>query len=231
MTLTIHALSEAMPKQLKGKVSQELIDKINGVISDSEVAEAYRDNLISYTSVLDKGKFTVVKYIDAVRYISFRLMGETNIKSYIKTFPDKYTKFKQSGVSDADIAKYVSAYNKSKLVNLIWEQSMIPFHVFNQDSRQKALNVQLDLMQNAMSEKVRCDAANSVLTHLQGPKEAKLEIEMTHKDGGVIDELKLAVQQFSSAQRQAIQAGSFSAKDIAHSKLLIDGSNGEVLND
>lgn len=230
MTLTVQNLSDAMPRHLKGKITQDLVDTMNNLTSDPDMAEIFRENLVSYTNVLDKGKFRISQYTDAVKYISFRLMGETNIKAYIKTFPDKYTRFKQTGVSDADIAKYVSAYNKSKLVNLIWEQSMVPFHVYNQEARQKALNVQLELMQNAQSEKVRSDAANSVLTHLKGPENQKIELEVAHKDGGVIDDLRKAVQEFAAAQHSAVNTGRCSAKDIAHSTLVINGNTGEVEN-
>lgn len=228
MSLTVQILADAMPRQLKSKVTQDLVDTMNNLTADPEMQEMFRDNLISYTNVLEKGKFRISQYTDAVKFVSFKLMGETNIKAYIKTFPAKYTRFKTTGVSDADIAKYVSAYNKSKLVNLIWEQSMVPFHVYNQDARQKALNVQIELMQTAVSEKVRSDAANSVLTHLKGPENQKIELEVAHKDGGVIDDLRRAVQDFAAAQYNAVNSGQCSAKEVAHSTLVINGSTGEV---
>lgn len=219
-----------MPRHIRGKVTQGLVDKLNQIQLDPEFAEAYQENLISYTNVLNMGKFQLDKYVDAVRYVSFKLMGENNTKAYIKTFPDKYSGFKAKGVSDKDISKYVHAYNGSKLVNLIWEQSMIPFHVINQVSRQKALNVQIDLMQNAQSEKVRAEAANSVLTHLKPPETTKIELDVNMKESSVIDDLRNAVQDLTIAQERAVEAGQLNAKDVAHSKLLVDNDTQEIID-
>lgn len=221
--LTVVELTEALPKQIKGRVSEDLVNVINGLVKDPEMREMYRENILSYTNVLDKGKFKLSSYLDAVRYVSFKLMGETNIKSYIKTFPAKYADFKQKGVSDADVAKYVHAYNKSKLVNLIWEQSMVPFHVLNQDARQKALNVQIDLMQNAQSEKVKVEAANSVLTHLKPPESAKLEVDIEVKESSALADLREITQKFAASQKLAVDSGSMTAKELAHQSVIIEG--------
>lgn len=221
--LTVVELNDALPKQIRSKVSQELVDAVNGLIADPDMREMYRENIISYTNVLDKGKFKLTNYLDAVRYVSFKLMGETNIKSYIKTFPSKYANFKQTGVSDADVAKYVHAYNKSKLVNLIWEQSMVPFHVLNQDARQKALNTQIELMMHANSEKVRSDAANSVLTHLKPPETAKIELDVGVKETSALAELREVSANLARMQNNVMEAGGMTAKEVAHQSIVIEG--------
>lgn len=217
--LTVDQFKQVMPKQIQGKITEELVDKVNQLALDDEFKEQYRDNLLSYTSVMQDGKFTMEQYLNAVRYVSFKLMGDTNIKAYMRTFPDKYKGFKQKGVADKDIASYITAYNKTKLVNLIFEQTLIPSHVLNADMYQKALNVQVELMMEANSEKVRSDAANSILTHLKPPETKKLELEVSHKESSVIDDLRSAVADFSRVQKDAVASGSISAKDAAHSKL------------
>lgn len=65
----------------------------------------------------------------------------------------------KSGVSEKDQSSYISAYHKSKLVNLIFEQTLIPIHILNAPLLQQAINVQAELMLTANSEKVRSDAA------------------------------------------------------------------------
>lgn len=226
--LTVTELTEALPKQIRGRVSEEMVVAINGLVKDPEMREIYRENIISYTNVLDKGKFKLVSYLDAVRYVSFKLLGETNIKAYTKTFPAKYADFKKAGVSDADIAKYVHAYNKSKLVNLIWEQSMVPFHVLNQDARQKALNIQLDLAMNAQSEKVKSDAANSILTHLKPPETAKIELDIDVKESTALTDLRTITQQFAAQQLLAKESGVMTAQELAHQRIIIDGEAEDV---
>ena len=169
--LTIEEFKQALPDKVKKSVSQDLIDQVNKTLAEPEMYEAYRDNLMSYTKVMADGRFKVQEYVAAVKYVSHKLMGCTNIEAYSKTFPDKMIRFANQGVVSKDIASYVTAYNKSKLVNLIYEQTLIPSYVLNQDLYQRALNVQATLMTDEnVSPKVRTDAANSLLTHLKMPE-------------------------------------------------------------
>lgn len=222
--LTLDQFQLALPDKVKKSINQELIDQINNTLSDPEMYESYRDNLISYTKVMADGKFKVTQYIDAVRYVSFKLMGCTNIEAYTKTFPDKYQRFVQQGVSAKDIASYVTAYNKSKLVNLIFEQTLIPSHVLNQDLYQRALNVQADLMINAKSEKVRCDAANSLLTQLKAPEVKKVELDIGVKEDSSIAALRATTLELARQQRLMVESGAMNAQEVAHGKLIIEGT-------
>lgn len=218
-TMTVEMFRQALPDKVKKSVNQELIDSINATLADPETFEAYRDNLLSYTRVMADGRFKIQNYIDAVRYVSHKLMGCSNIEAYTKTFPDKYARFVQQGVSGKDIASYVTAYNKSKLVNLIFEQTLIPSYVLNQDLYQKALNVQAELMVTAKSEKVRTDAANSLLSHLKMPETQKVELEIGVKEDSSINVLRQATLELARQQRLAIEAGQVNAREVAHAKL------------
>jgi hypothetical protein len=149
-------------------------------------------------------------------------MGCTNIEAYTKAFPDKYNRFVQQGVAAKDIASYVTAYKKSKLVNLIYEQTLIPSYVLNQDLYQKALNVQAELMTSANSEKVRCDAANSLLTHLKMPETQKVELEIGVKEDSSIAALRATTLELARQQRLMMESGAMNAQEIGHSKLVIE---------
>lgn len=220
--LTVEQFQKALPVKVKKSVNQELIDKINQTLSDPDSYESFRDNLLSYTKVMADGRFKLSNYIDAVKYVSHKLMGCTNIDAYMKTFPDKYNRFVQQGVSAKDIASYVTAYNKSKLVGLIMEQTLVPSWILNQDLYQKALNVQAELMVGASSEKVRCDAANSLLTHLKMPETQKVELDIGVKEDSSIAALREATMELARQQKLAIEAGSMDAERIAHSRVVID---------
>lgn len=219
--LTVAQFQQALPDKVKKSVNQELIDQVNLTLSEPELFEAYRDNLLSYTRVMADGKFQVPQYVAAVKYVSHKLMGSSNIEAYTKTFPDKYQRFVAQGVQAKDIASYVTAYNKSKLVNLIFEQTLIPSYVLNQDLYQKALNVQADLMVSANSEKVRTDAANSLLTHLKMPEKTKVELDINIKEDSSIAALRAATLALAAQQRLAMQAGAMTAQEIAHSRIVM----------
>lgn len=227
--LTIEQFKLALPDKVKKSVNQELIDQINQTLSEPELYEAYRDNLLSYTKVMADGRFKVTDYVNAVKYVSHKLMGCTNIEAYSKTFPDKMARFAAQGVQAKDIASYVTAYNKSKLVNLVFEQTLIPSYVLNQDLYQRALNVQADLMVNAKSEKVRCDAANSLLTQLKAPEVKKVELDIGVKEDSSIAALRATTLELARQQRLMLEAGAMNAQDVAHQRLItIDAETGEV---
>jgi hypothetical protein len=113
-------------------------------------------------------------------------------------------------------------------VNLIFEQTMIPSYVLNQDLYQKALNVQAELMVSAHSEKVRSDAANSLLTHLKMPETIKVELDIGVKEDGVIGQLRASTLELARQQRMMIEAGAMNAQETAHSKLVFEQDMKEV---
>lgn len=219
---------EALPSKFKKSVNQELIDRVNQAMSDPEFYEQYRENLMSYTKVLQEGKFRISQYLDAVKYVSYKLMGNTNKQAYSQTFPDKIAKFQANQVADKDVASYITAYNKSKLVNLILEQTLVPTWVLNQDMYQKALNVQAELMLTANSEKVRSDAANSLLTHLKQPETQKVELNVGVQETDTIKELRNATMELVKQQRLQIESGTVDAQSVASSKLILDGDYEEI---
>ena len=189
MALTEEQFKAALPREMRKAVNPLLIMRVNNTLSSPEEWEQYKENLLSYASVLQQGKFKISSYINAVRYVGFKVMGCTNKEAYRKTFPDKYAGFINDGVSDKDIASYTTAYNKSKLVNLIFEQTLIPVHIINAPLFQKAINVQAEIMLNEdASFKVRSDAANSLMTHLKPPETKKFELDVGIRQDSIIDD-------------------------------------------
>ncbi len=226
--LTLETFRTALPDKVKKTINQELMDSINKTLSDPDMYETYRENLLSYASIMADGRFKMESYVSAVKYVSHKLMGASNIAAYIKTFPDKYQDFINRGIETKDIASYVTAYNKSKLVNLIMEQTLIPSYVLNQDLYQKALNVQAELMLTAKSEKVRSDAANSLLTQLKMPEVNKVQLDVNVKEDGSIAALRESTLELVRQQKLMVQAGAMNAQEVAHSKLVIDVESREI---
>ena len=219
--LTLQQVAHALPPNLKNNVTQQLVDNINNCVTDPIMAEAIKDNFLSYTQVLSEGKFKTEDYLSAVIYVSFKLMGMSNQDAYARTFPARYRTLLNNGTSAKDISSYVSMYNKGRLVNLILEKSLIPTWVLNQHIYQKAINVQADLMSNANSEMVRMQAANSILTHLVKPKEVGPLINLDLRESSGLNELKATLTQLAQQQRDLISNG-ITTKQIADQGLVID---------
>jgi hypothetical protein len=218
--LTVEEFKAALPDKFKKSINQDLIDRVNETLAHPELFEQYRENLLSFTRVISEGKFKLGDYINAVKYVGFKVMGLTNIDAYTKTFPEKMDRFHDENVAPKDIASYVTAYNKGILVNKLMEQTLVPTHILNQDLFQKALNTQAELMMHSKSDMVRTNAANSLLTHLKPPEKTKIELDVKMPENSVVNDLRTTLAALAAQQRQIIQQGGATARDMAHARII-----------
>ncbi len=219
--LTIDQFKKVVPKTLVSTIDQSLVDNLNKTMGNAEEKERFRDNLMSYAHILKEGRYKVSSYISAVKFVSLKHLGNNNEGAFIKTFPDRYQELLNAKVSSSQIQSYAANYCRTKLVTILLEQTLTPFYIVNADMYQKALNVQVTLMTTANSEKVRSDAANSILTHLKPPETRKIELDIGIKEDKSIVELRNTTLELVAQQRLALKAGINSVQEVAHSKLLI----------
>lgn len=220
MALTVDVLKKSLPSKYRKNVNDDLLEHINTILDHPELYDDYRNNFLTYISVIQDGKYKLDDYLNAIKYCTHKLMGESNMDSFVKTFPNRYQSMIAKGYTAKEMSAHVAMYNKNKLVNTILEQSMIPTWVLNQDLYQKAINVQADLMLNAMSEKVRSDAANSLLVHLKPPEVKKVELDVGIKQNDEIEALRHITAELAAQQRRMIEAGVITAKQNAETKLI-----------
>lgn len=220
--LTLEDLKKTLPTRLHTALGQELLDKINIINSDvPHAAENIRENFITYIDVLSEGKYKIDDYINAIKYVSYKLMGKTNRDAYRFTFPDRFWAMKDKEIPEKDIDSIISAYNRNKLVNAIYEKTIIPSWILNQDAYQEAINTQVRLMRTANSERVRAMAADSILNHLKRPEnlgQAQLNINV---NTSVLDDLQKNMLELVKTQRDLIKAG-VSTKEVAEQRIYID---------
>lgn len=217
--LTQQEVVKAMPANLKGVVTQSFVDNINNMTSDPLIAEQIRNNYISFTSVMQDGKFKTDDYLNAVAYVSYKLMGYSNQDAYFRTFPTRHQALVAKATSAKDISAYVSAYSKGKLVGLILGQSAIPTWIVNQDVHQKAINTLADLMTNGISEKVRCDAATALVVNLAKPKDQNFQLSIDVSESSGMNEMRDVLAQMAKRQQDLIHSG-VSTKDIAGERII-----------
>lgn len=214
--LTLGQVQEALPANHRNNITQDMVNQLNSLSSDPDEARYIRDNFVTFSKVLQEGRFKVGDYVRAVMYVSHKVMGKSNLESYKATFPDRYQDMVNRGRQPKDIASIVTAYNKGQLVTKVMERAIVPSWILNQDMFQVALQTQYELMTDvSVSDKVRSDAANSILTHLKKPEDnkAELKIEIGLNDGMAALEAQLT--QMSKMQLQQIEHDpNVSADDI-----------------
>lgn len=224
MSMTVDQLKQALPRNLQHNASQEFADKINAIAGDPEIAREVRENFLTYSRVLQDGKYKTEDYLNAVTYCTFKLMGLTNKDAYVKSFPDRYQALVARGATEKEISAYVAMYHKNKLVNTILEQAFIPMWLLNQDAYQRAINTQLEIMDDALApHRDRTAAANSLLTHLKQPETKKVELEMSVKSEGGIADLRATMSALAERQLELINAGA-GAKLIGAQPMILEAS-------
>ena len=234
--LTLSTLKKTLPKHTAKNITQSTVDVINGLTEGDgeDFSEAYRENFLTYTKVLSSGTYKITDYMNAVRFVSYKLMKYSNIECYMRTFPDRYDRLldqyqdlgDETWIRENKIAAFVSMYNQNQLVNLIMDQSTIPSRILNAPMHQDALNVLAQLMVGSRSDMVRMQAASNILVHLKAPETAKIELDINVKENDVIGELRKVTQELAESQRLSISSGVSTSAQIAESKII----EGEVVD-
>jgi len=217
--LTKGMLEGAMPdKRFRKHITDAIVDVINSE-PDSELRRVFRDNTLTYATVLSTGKHSLAAYVNAVKYVSLRLMGDKASTAYSKVFPDRYQNLIDRSASSSYIASFADNYGKTALITKIMSQTMVPTHILNAGVYQEAINVQAELMHNAKSELVRQKAAESLMSNLVSPAAAKVEIDISYNND-VVEDLRATTRALAQQQLKMIMNGQASAKEIAHSEIL-----------
>ncbi|RLB94161.1 MAG: hypothetical protein DRH26_02000 [Deltaproteobacteria bacterium] len=223
--ITIDEFKEAMPAHMKKNVNPDLLTKINGALMDPEILAVYRENVIGLTSVMREGRFKMDAYLNAVKFISHKLLGDNHITAWAKTFPDRYNALVKKQYDRSSIAAVCSRYAGTKLVILLMGQTMMPTHIVNAPLYQEALNNLATLMTGAKSEMVRCNAASKLVETLKPPEAQKIELDIGLKEDDTIKALRETTAMLVKQQLDMLDSGVVTVKNIAESRLINPTTN------
>lgn len=218
--LTKEDIVSALPKKAAGIVNSGVVDYINAALQDQDSIERFRENLLNYNTVLTDGKYKMTDYLNAVMFVSFKMMDYSNIDAYARTFPERMKRFSREGKSMDEVHNFVSAYTRTQLVVKITTKTIIPSHILNQDLYQEALNKNAHLMRTAKREDVQLEAAKFLATHLAPPVDTKIKLDISSEGGNLMDELREETARLVRAQRESIELGVRTATQIAESKII-----------
>lgn len=215
--LTLDQVKSALPPGNRNNVTQDMVNQLNALSKDPEEARYIRENFMSFSQVRMEGKFRLGDYVQAVMYVSYKVMGKTNHDAYKLTFPDRYAAMVAAGKPQKDIASMITAYNKGALVTKVMERAIIPTWILNQDMFQAALQTQFEIMTDPdINPRDRKAAANSLLTHLKKPEvhKSELKIDIAVNDG--MAALEDSLRRMSQTQLSLIEHDpNITAGDIA----------------
>jgi hypothetical protein len=201
----------------KSAIPDELVDEINDIIDRKpEVGDLFMDNFLNYTNVLKNSRYSINQYLNAVKFVTAKLMGYTNVDAYAYTHPERYEKYvdalHKKGITDEnEIQRAVSPYAQSvatgKLVSTMLSQVQIPTKLLNLGVLQEAINVEVNLMHNARSEQVREKAANTLIQYLGSEDMNRIEIDIGFKKDSIIEDYEKAMLMMTEQQLDVIKQG------------------------
>ncbi len=216
---TVDSFLKIFPKSIHKTITDEFVDKMNNIVDDEELRKVYYEQVITYAVVINDGRYKLIDYMNATKYTMHKMMGDNNLESYIKTFPDRHKRMIKAGKTEKDISSFVSIYNGNALVNAIMEKALIPAYIFGQDLNARAMAKVLELMDGANSEMVQLKAAQEILERTSIPQEYKIKTDVTINDGSsIIDEYLNAFNKIAEKQITTIKGGSDISK-IANFKI------------
>lgn len=217
--LQLEAVKKLVPKAQRTMITQDYLDRIEASVTDSDVAEQFKENFITYLNVLSKGKYKMDDYISAVKYISYKLLGHSNIKAYAATFPDRYQRLKDEG--QQQIEAFVSMYARGKLVNQIFEQTLVPTYVLNAPLHQEALNELAMMIKDPdVTGMAKVKACEAILQHTKQPEVVKGELTIGIEQSDTINDLREITENLADTYKEMLEKKGMRLKDVAEANII-----------
>ena len=217
--LALEAVKKLVPKNQRTMITQEFLDKIEASVQDSLIAEQFKENFITYLNVLSKGKYKMEDYISAIKYVSYKLLGYTNIDAYAATFPERYNRLKQEGQQKIDA--FVAMYNKGKLVMQIYEQTIVPTYVLNAPLHQEALNELAKMIKDpCVKGMTKVKACEAILQYTKQPDVVKGELSIDIGQQDTIAELREVTEQLADTFKKSLAHKVKSLKEISEANII-----------
>lgn len=225
--LTLETVKGLVPSSQRTLITEEFVDKLNSLSDDPMLCEQFKENFLTYISVLNTGKYKMEDYINAVKYVSLKLLGYNNTKAYAIVFPDRYEKLRKN---NQQVESFASMYNKNKLVIQIYEQTMVPTYVLNAPLHQEALNTLVDMIRSddirGMAKVKACEA---ILNYTKPPEVVQGKIDINIDKSNTISELRDVTEKLAETFRSAISNNTATLRSVTETKIV--NAEYEVAND
>lgn len=216
--LEINAVKRLLPKNHRSLITQEFLDKVEGCVEDPLIAEQFKENFVTYLNVLSNGKFKMEDYIRAVKYISFKLLGYSNVDAYAATFPERYERLVREG---HQIDPFVSIYNRNKLVTAIYEQTVVPTWVLNAPLHQEALTELARMLKDPnVKGMTKVKACETILQYTKQPEVVKGELTISMEQSDTIADLREVTEQLAKTYKTALENKATTLKELTEASIV-----------
>lgn len=219
-------------KKVDKPVKEKALEFINSTIrgSNPAIAEHFRNICVNVMDSMygNGSRISLQDYLNAALFVTYRNTGDTKVKAYTKTFPDRVQRMQREGQSMTHLNSYADIYSRNQCVIDIQAKMLLPTHIVCHDLFYEAMRVTVDIMNDdKVSPKVRVDAANSIMTHTKQPEIKKQELNIKINESNEIEQLKQALFDLSAKQRNDIIEGNYSVVDVINQNIYIEDKDEE----
>lgn len=220
MGFSKEVLQKVLPKKHSSMITDEIVDFLNKAETNPSTVDEFRENFMTYSKVLSEGKYSLEEYVNAVKFVTNKMLGYTDIDSYALVFPDRYERVMEDNNNNRDVVSvYASRYKKTKLVTQILEQTIVPSYIYNAPYFQEAILEAVKIMQTSKSDIARVNACSIVLTHTKPPEEQKLQLEIGVKENNEVADLMSSMKELANTQLEMLKQGA-TVKQISSTEVV-----------
>ena len=235
-------------KQWRSYIDDEFVDRLNNLGGDSKVlSKIYKDNFFSWLKAVsgddwDCRKYGIEDYVNAVKFVSLRLLGNTILDSYKEVFPDRVMLVEKEYEEDGDSSKLkerlnwlASAYSKGKLVVKILQLTLVPSYIINAPLYDEALQKLADMIRNdEVRGMAKVKACEAILEATKQPEVIEQNVNV-NVGGGIIrneamDELREVTEKLATTLKMEMEKGKHKLQEVADIELVKKAEEGEVAN-
>lgn len=235
-------------KQWRSYIDDEFIDRLNNLGGESKVlSKIYKDNFFSWLKAVsgddwDCRKYGIEDYVNAVKFVSLRLLGNTILDSYKEVFPDRVMLVEKEYEEDGDSSKLkerlnwlASAYSKGKLVVKILQLTLVPSYIINAPLYDEALQKLADMIRNdEVRGMAKVKACEAILEATKQPEVIEQNVNV-NVGGGMIrneamDELREVTEKLATTLKMEMEKGKHKLQEVADIELVKKAEEGEVAN-
>ncbi len=231
--ITKDKLKKFIPKGCAAAVTDEIVDIINNIESDTNLPQEYmEERILSSMHLLGGRGVTIEQLTNAVKYCNLQ-QDMTNEQAWAITFPAKYDKLVSE---NRMVASHVSMYNKSKLVLEVTKGMLVPVHITHQPIFFKAVQKQIDLMNGIsanegerVSAHVQFLASKELAEITKQPEDNTIELKIGASDAvlEVMKEQNDSISEMVRQQKEAFKRGvnvqELQKVHVVHNEEIIDG--------
>ena len=87
---TYDELVSLVPKKQKTLITQSLVDLMNAVGVNDDTAEEFKQNFVTYSSIIGEGKYSVTEYKNAIQFITLLMLEDVTFPSPSSAFTPLY---------------------------------------------------------------------------------------------------------------------------------------------